>query len=79
MVVPALCPYLPNGCVYIEGRNPSFFAVDKELKRIYIDMDGVLVDFQSGIDRLTKEEYENMSSQILAFFYPTKQNPEWTG
>jgi 5'-nucleotidase len=27
-------------------------------KRIYVDMDGVLVDFQSGVDRLTKEEYE---------------------
>ena len=27
MVVPALCPYLPRGCVYIDGRKPSFLAV----------------------------------------------------
>ena len=34
MVVPALCPYLPSGCVYIDGRKPSFLAVANELKRI---------------------------------------------
>ena len=30
--------------------------MDKKI--LYIDMDGVIVDFQSGIDSLSKEEYE---------------------
>ena len=28
-------------------------------KIVYVDMDGVLVDFQSGIDRLSAEDKEN--------------------
>lgn len=32
-------------------------------KILYIDMDGVLVDFQSGIDKLTKEERERYKGQ----------------
>ena len=32
-------------------------------KILYIDMDGVLVNFQSGIDKLTKEEREQYNGQ----------------
>jgi beta-phosphoglucomutase-like phosphatase (HAD superfamily) len=32
-------------------------------KILYIDMDGVLVNFQSGIDKLTKEELEKYAGQ----------------
>lgn len=37
------------------------------MKRVFIDMDGVLVNFQSGIDRLdekTKQEYLLAKSSI---------------
>ena len=41
------------------------------MKRLYIDMDGVLVDFQSGIDRLderTREEYAGCLDEVPGIF-----------
>ena len=40
-------------------------------KRLYFDMDGVLVDFQSGIDRLSedvKKEYEGRLDEVPGIF-----------
>ena len=42
-----------------------------EKKRLYFDMDGVLVDFQSGIDKLsdeTKREYEGRLDEVPGIF-----------
>lgn len=42
-----------------------------EKKRVYIDMDNVLVDFQSGIDKLseeTKKEYEGRLDEVPGIF-----------
>ena len=42
-----------------------------EKKRLYFDMDGVLVDFQSGIDRLSEEvkrEYEEDLDKVPGIF-----------
>ena len=41
------------------------------MKRLYIDMDGVLVDFQSGIDRLderTRVEYAGRLDEVPGIF-----------
>lgn len=41
------------------------------MKRIYIDMDNVLVDFQSGIDKLseeTKKEYDGRLDEVPGIF-----------
>ena len=40
-------------------------------KILYIDMDGVLVNFQSGIDKLTEEEkteYKNQEKNVPHIF-----------
>ena len=42
-----------------------------EKKRLYFDMDGVLVNFQSGIDKLTdavKREYEGRLDEVPGIF-----------
>ena len=42
-----------------------------EKKRLYFDMDGVLVDFQSGIDKLSEEvkvEYEGRLDEVPGIF-----------
>ena len=42
-----------------------------EKRRLYFDMDGVLVDFQSGIDRLSdevKKEYEGNLDNVPGIF-----------
>ena len=42
-----------------------------EKKRLYFDMDGVLVDFQSGIDKLSedvKREYEGRLDEVPGIF-----------
>lgn len=44
---------------------------EKEKKRLYFDMDGVLVDFQSGINRLSddvKKEYEGRLDEVPGIF-----------
>ena len=44
---------------------------EEHLKILYIDMDNVLVDFQSGIDRLdaaTKLEYEGRLDEVAGIF-----------
>ncbi len=33
-------------------------------KILYVDMDGVMVDFQSGIDQLTDEEKKKIRGQL---------------
>ncbi|WP_445666400.1 5' nucleotidase, NT5C type [Fodinibius sp. AD559] len=41
------------------------------MKIVYVDMDSVLVDFESGIDRLSEEtyqEYENDLDEVPGFF-----------
>lgn len=41
------------------------------MKRVFIDMDGVLVNFQSGIDRLdekTKQEYDGHLDDVPGIF-----------
>lgn len=48
-------------------------VIDKSLEKkiLYIDMDSVLVDFQSGIDQLsdaTKKEYENKLDEVPGIF-----------
>ena len=40
-------------------------------KRLYFDMDNVLVDFQSGLDKIdekTKQEYEGRFDEIPGIF-----------
>ena len=42
-----------------------------EKKRLYFDMDGVLVNFQSGIDKLTdavKRKYEGRLDEVPGIF-----------
>ena len=42
-----------------------------EKKRLFFDMDGVRVDFQSGIDKLSdakKKEYENRLDEVPGIF-----------
>ena len=42
-----------------------------EKKRLFFDMDGVLVDFQSGIDKLSedvKREYEGRLDEVPGIF-----------
>ena len=42
-----------------------------EKKILYFDMDGVLVDFQSGIDKLSEEvkkEYEGRVDEVPGIF-----------
>ena len=42
-----------------------------EKKRLFFDMDGVLVDFQSGIDKLSdaeKKEYEGRLDEVPGIF-----------
>ena len=36
----------------------------KNKKILYIDMDGVLVDFKSGIDALSKDNLKMMKNQL---------------
>ena len=41
------------------------------MKKLFFDMDGVLVDFQSGIDKLsdeTKQEYEGRLDEVPGIF-----------
>ena len=41
------------------------------MKKLFFDMDGVLVDFQSGIDKLseeTKREYEGRLDEVPGIF-----------
>ena len=41
------------------------------MKKLFFDMDGVLVDFQSGIDKLseeTKREYEGRLDEVPVIF-----------
>lgn len=48
----------------------SYFRNEKYEETIF-DMDGVLVDFQSGIDKLseeTKHEYEGRLDEVLGVF-----------
>ena len=50
-----------------------------EKKRLFFDMDGVLVDFQSGIDRLsdeTKKEYEGRLDEVPGIFALMDPMPE---
>ena len=42
-----------------------------EKKRVYVDMDNVLVDFQSGLDQISEEvkkEYEGRLDEIPGLF-----------
>ncbi len=45
--------------------------MSNERKIVYVDMDNVLVDFQSGIDKLdyrTLEQYENRLDEVPGIF-----------
>ena len=47
-------------------------------KTVYVDMDNVLVDFQSGIDALTEEtmkEYEDRLDEVPGIFSLMKPMP----
>ena len=45
--------------------------MDLEKKRVYVDMDNVLVDFQSGLDQISEEvkkEYDGQLDEIPGLF-----------
>lgn len=49
----------------------SILNLNMEKKRLYFDMDGVLVNFQSGIDKLSEEvkaEYEDRLDEVPGIF-----------
>jgi len=46
-------------------------------KILYVDMDNVLVDFSSGIDKLdeaTKRDYKDRFDDVHGILYPSGQN-----
>ena len=59
-------------CYYITNVRAMFKENDNmEKKRLYFDMDGVLVNFQSGIDKLsdeTKKEYAGRLDEVPGIF-----------
>ena len=62
--------YTSNGVPYGITKD-EMLEVDREKAIVYIDMDNVLVDFQSGIDKLSdevKKRYEGVFDEVPGIF-----------
>ena len=62
-------------CLELSSKSTIFASDSNLMKRVFIDMDNVLVDFQSGLDQVSEEvkaEYAGRLDEIPGLFAKMK-------